>query len=67
MRQGPFYTMHVIYEDQGSIYIPVPLELVSDFDSDDDKFVYITWKENDDGTYTLIPLDADGAPLANLV
>lgn len=50
MRQGPDYRMPITRDEWG---VKIPLELIHDFDSVD----YVTWHDNGDGTYLLIPFD----------
>ena len=51
MRQGPIYSQWVDCNERDEIVLKLPLELEDEWKD----FKYVTWKDNGDGTYTLIP------------
>lgn len=51
MRQGPEYHQWVSRDDKNGAFLWLPLELENEWQY----FNVVTWIDNGDGTYTLIP------------
>jgi len=51
MRQGPIYSQWIHRNERDEITLPLPLE----FEEEWEDFQFVDWKDNGDGTYTLIP------------
>jgi hypothetical protein len=53
MRLGPDYVMQVHEGNRGHTTLPIPLELVYEFEGVE----FVKWHENEDGTYTITLFD----------